>query len=181
MFAGIKALIESLNFVIPGSVTPSNPTGTPIYESKYIRQAFQNNVPLPRVSNFVIMTQLNGRDNGQPFHQYDAENETESFTSLRHTKFQVDFYGEYAEDCCAKFRIALTAWYGSNFLNEYDCTVAEVDDMMNLTMPLDRDQWQVRHAVRFALFNNTAITVVAEGFTETQDNFYLAEVLEYVN
>lgn len=181
MFRAIKKLIESLNFIVPGSVTPENPSGTPIYPANVIVQAYQNNYAEPADGNFVVMTQLNGRDNGQPFYNYDADNETESFTALRHTKLQVDFYGKYAEDCCAKFRIALTAWYGSNFMNEYDATVAEVDDMINLTAPLDRDQYQIRHAVRFALFNNTSITLDDPGFTETEQNIYLAEVQADVN
>lgn len=153
-----------------------------IYDVNNIFIGQQNNYTLPQDNNYIIITELNTGSMGRPNWSYDGENEIETFNTLDYTGIQVDFYGENSELMCRKFRLFLMTQRATQYLfNNAGLSIYNLDDMRNLTMVLDTENYIQRYTQIFRLFNQNVLDLPLENLSGAETILINVDGVSYVN
>jgi hypothetical protein len=150
------------------------------YANATIFSGQQNNTVMPTSGNYVIMTKL--IENNEiliPQQSYDPVANIDSSTTLIEGIFQIDFYGNTAEEDSGQFVALLNSRFANEFFvnNNFNCRVSYNDDPLNLTIVSGREQYLPRFMVKLKLFYNRIVTQADNGIVTINGTTYCAEAL----
>ncbi len=155
-------------------------TYTTNYSNATIFAGQQNNTVMPSNGNYVIMTKLPEADQILlPLQRYDSVNDIDTSTTLIEGVFQIDFYGDTAEEDAGQFGALLNSRFANQFFNDnnYSCSVSANDPPLNLTTVSGREQYLPRFMVKAKLFYNRIVTTPDLGITTIKGKSYNADAL----
>lgn len=131
------------------------------YTEQQIIQGFQNNTVMPKNGNFIIMRELPTHSISYPLYNFAGtlEDGTTQHSNINITRYQFDFYGVPSRYCCVGTRLYLQSQDGTNWLQAQNpqLSVYEVENMENLTQPLDQNNYLNRYMFRFSVFQDETI------------------------
>jgi hypothetical protein len=134
------------------------------YDSANIFLAFQNNMTLPVVNDFIIITRRNIGQVALPLRNFNVLLQQKILTAFGDWEYQVDLYGGNADVCGDILHTYVNSVSASNYLIDFGMGIGKVKDPLNLSAVNDRDRYMKRYAVIFTALNTTAVSIPMPGF-----------------
>lgn len=157
--AGTYVISKTINSITLSANATLTSTGQLFYIHKNnIFIGYQNNYPLPKDNDFIIISDLNPRIKHQGITTIDKINDKIITQTMRDTVLQIDFYGVNAMDNAIIFQHLFMTPIATDFLNDYNVSGHEVGNIMNLTDTLDIDNYVDRFTIKISLFSNAILT-----------------------
>lgn len=146
------------------------------YDQNNIFNSYQNNFTLPQTDDFIIITRKNILQNGLPIWDFDVQNQKKIYTAFGDWQYQVDLFGNNADEGANIFFTFINASGGSNYLIPYNCGIGRVNYPINLTNVNDRERYMKRYMLSFTLMNISKTRVSSDGISQSDiDITYIEE------
>lgn len=142
------------------------------YSTERIFFAFQNDITYPDDWNMVLITRQGMTSPSTGASGYDAKTGRRHYRKLNKINYQVDIYGEHADEASLLLYNTLTCARGADLLRPVGIGVGEVRDVMNLTAADKKDVWIPRYVLNFELMQNSIIGDQVDGFDTVGLNIY---------
>lgn len=174
---GTTVVSKTTNSItVSNNLTATNTFGNYFTHKSNIFLGQQNNFVTPQNNSFITITELDASANGLPIRIYDSTLEKEYYVTADTPSFQLDFYGQYANNTAKRIRLLLLSPLATNYLSQFGSSIYQVKDIQNLTNAIDYEEYVNRYVLRFSVFNNTVINNDNLATNNIENQYYLAEI-----
>jgi hypothetical protein len=118
-----------------------------------------NSVPMPSVSDFVVMTPARREQLSATTHDYAAQAGTEDIARATAFHFQLDTYGPSSSDNVQVISTLLRDAYGCSYFKPHGIAPLYCDDGQQMPLVTGEQQYLGRWMMRCVLEANVAVTV----------------------
>lgn len=131
----------------------------PDLDNRQVVQGLQNNVPMPKGPNFVVIVPMGRVRQSINVHDYRPDDGERDTTLQTRIDYNVNFYGPAAPDNAQVFKMLFRDLYGCDFFRPYGVQPQWADDARQMPLIDDAKQYQQRYLVQAHLqFNPTVST-----------------------
>jgi hypothetical protein len=153
-FKALISLILDLFEDYPQYTNSSGSLITPIF------RGYDNGIVTPKNGNYIIITST--ADSNMSLSggvRYNATTHKNNYSTLISTRFNIDIYGNKAEENARTLYMLCQNSYANIFWekNQIPCSIYKIKKSNNLSDVFGRDMYNKRFLLEVEIFNNTSI------------------------